>query len=529
MKELIKERIHRSDDIIENLIEGQCLDKNSFYYGAVIDHTTGYAEPSRGISIAGYFILKYCLPDSKFYNYDLFLERAIIAIKYSLKRLHADNTFDLTCTNPHDPTSIAFSVRIVAPALRLLKRHMEKKDDVKKIEIDVHNALVDFLTKSVDGMVGNGFHTPNHRWVVASALALDMNILGMPELMDEINKYLDEGIDCDECGEYAERSISIYNLTNNESLIILAHELNRPDLLEHVKRNLYMTTKYFEPDGTLFTLNSTRQDFGTKTYPFALFESYMVMAHLDNNSDFAYMAKHIFDMSSNNPYDISDQGYYSFAGRFVQHMEYTDHYSGNVEIKPFDFSHYDSFFPNSDIARIRDDDTSMTILAKNVMTMKYQYKFLSIHMMCMADGYVECEKIEKTDKGYRLVSHDKKTDITLDFEFKKDGAEIKVDAKSNQPYPCTIALMFDKEGWLSSDDYSLQTRMGNNIFIKNKKFKYSHSVKFYPYSLFIETDFEDEGFADLAISKVMPTDKNAFTVLLSAEAPFNKTIVIKKS
>ena len=68
-----------------------------------------------------------------------------------------------------------------------------------------------------------------------------------------------------------------------------------------------------------------------------------------------------------------------------------------------------------------------------------------------------------------------------------------------------------------------------NIFIKNKKFKYSHSVKFYPYSLFIETDFEDEGFADLAISKVMPTDKNAFTVLLSAEAPFNKTIVIKKS
>ena len=85
------------------------------------------------------------------------------------------------------------------------------------------------LTKASDGMVGNGFHTPNHRWVVASGLAMVMNILDMPELMSEINKYLDEGIDCDEYGEYAERSISIYNLTNNESFIILARELNRPN------------------------------------------------------------------------------------------------------------------------------------------------------------------------------------------------------------------------------------------------------------------------------------------------------------
>jgi hypothetical protein len=113
MIELIKERTRRSDDVIENLLEGQCMDPDSKYFGSVIDPETGYSEPSRGISIAGYFILRYCNPFSRFYNQELFLERSLIAIKYSLRRMHSDNTFDLTCTNPHDPTSIAFSVRIM--------------------------------------------------------------------------------------------------------------------------------------------------------------------------------------------------------------------------------------------------------------------------------------------------------------------------------------------------------------------------------------------------------------------------------
>lgn len=530
MIELIKERTKRSDDVIVNLLEGQCMDPDSVYYGSIVDPETGYSEPSRGVSIAGYFILRYCNPFSRFYGNELFLERAFIAMKYSLSRMHSDNTFDLTCTNPHDPTSIAFSVRIVAPALRLLKNHMQKKSP-SELEVKVYNIIIDFLTKSADGMVGNGFHTPNHRWVLASALALVMNILDMPELMDEINSYLVEGIDCDEYGEYAERSISIYNLTNNESLIILAHELNRPDFLEHVRRNLYMSTKYFEPDGTLYTLNSTRQDFGTKTYPFALFESYMVMAHIDKNPQFAYMAKVIYDMSSSNPYDINDQGYYSFAGRHVQHMEYTSLYSGDVAIEPFDYTHYDAFFPNSDIARMRDGENSMTVLAKNVMAIKYMHKFLSIHMMFLSEGFIEFDSIEKIPGipfGYRMHGKDTKTEVILECIFQPDGARISLETKADQLYPCAAVLMFDKEGILQGNGYSLKTKKGKNLRVKNSKFSYSQFVKFHPYFLNIEHDFVDDSFSGICVNKVMPTDKNAFTVFLTAEAPFKKTIFIKK-
>ena len=528
MKELIKERIRRSDDIIENQLNAQCTDPDSVYYGNVPDRTAGYNEPTRSILVAATYITRYCHPLSRFYKNRLLLQRALIGLKHGLKHMHPDNTMDLTATNPHDPTSVAFSVRTIVPAFRMLKNYMQKKSSHSALEVKVYNTIINYLTKSADGMVGKGFHTPNHRWVVASGLAMVMNILDMPELMSEINKYLDEGIDCDEYGEYAERSISIYNLTNNESLIILARELNRPEFLEHVRRNLYMSMKYIEPDGTLYTLNSSRQDVGTRIYPFTLFEGYMVMAHIDRNPQFAYMAKVIFDMCSNNPIDTGELGYYCFTAHIIRNMEYSEFFDGEVAILPFDYTHYDAFFPYSDIARMRDGDTSMTVLAKNVMPVKYMYRFLGIYMMFLSDKYMEFDRIEKTHAGYRLYGNDDKTEVILDCVFQPDKATISVEAKADQPYPCAAVLMFDKEGFLQGDGYSLRARTGKNLHVKNGKFTYLPSVRYIPNSLTVESDFTGDEYSKICMNKVLPTDKNSFTVFLTAEAPFRKTITIKK-
>ena len=86
------------------------------------------------------------------------------------------------------------------------------------------------------------------------------NITGEGFFRDAANTYLREGIDCDENGEFTERSSGIYNATNDHALIILSQETGRVDFLEYVKRNLDMMFTYIEPDGTVFTANSTRQD-----------------------------------------------------------------------------------------------------------------------------------------------------------------------------------------------------------------------------------------------------------------------------
>ena len=49
-------------------------------------------------------------------------------------------------------------------------------------------------------------------------------------------------------------------------LIVMAEYLDMPELLEHVRRNLNMIEAYFEPDMSVFTGNSTRQDNGTDVY-----------------------------------------------------------------------------------------------------------------------------------------------------------------------------------------------------------------------------------------------------------------------
>lgn len=136
-----------------------------------------------------------------------------------------------------------------------------------------------------------GFHTPNHRWVMASALAMVWAATGDPALLEEAQLYLREGIDMNPDGDYTEQSVSVYDSIVNESLISLAQLLGREDLLDYVRRNLRKLFCYIEPDGTVNTLNSRRQDYGVKAYPTGHYWSCLFLAHHDRDPDFAGMAE----------------------------------------------------------------------------------------------------------------------------------------------------------------------------------------------------------------------------------------------
>lgn len=92
-------------------------------------------------------------------------------------------------------------------------------------------------------------------------------------------------------GDYTEQSVSVYDSIVNESLISLAQLLGREDLLDYVRRNLRKLFCYIEPDGTVNTLNSRRQDYGVKAYPTGHYWSCLFLAHHDRDPDFAGMAE----------------------------------------------------------------------------------------------------------------------------------------------------------------------------------------------------------------------------------------------
>ena len=88
-----------------------------------------------------------------------------------------------------------------------------------------------------------------------------------PECRTAAEAILKEGNDCNEDGEYAERSAGNYNRINNDAMIMLAVATGDESYYAPVLRNLEMMLTYIDPDDSIFTNNSTRWDMGKKDLP----------------------------------------------------------------------------------------------------------------------------------------------------------------------------------------------------------------------------------------------------------------------
>ena len=192
------------------------------------------------------------------------LTRAKMAMEHLLFNMHEDGTIDLLETNYHDSTANAFCTHLLGYTHRLIRtfsRHTPLENEIQAL-------LLRFLQNSARAMINGGFHTPNHRWVMAAALALCYQELGDDACRAMMQQYLDEGIDNDAEGEYTEHSVGIYDIVCDLSLLMISREMDMPELIAPVMRNLEKLPYYIEPDGSIATLNSRRQDFGKKLYAF---------------------------------------------------------------------------------------------------------------------------------------------------------------------------------------------------------------------------------------------------------------------
>ena len=132
-----------------------------------------------------------------------------------------------------------------------------------------------------EGLKIGGFHTPNHRWAIASVLLECWKLFGNEEWKQQAYQYLNEGIDCNEDGEFAERSAGNYNRINNDAMISIADSTGDDIYLDYAVRNLWMMMTYIEPDGSIFTANSTRQDRGKTVYPKDYYIEYLELGNAE--------------------------------------------------------------------------------------------------------------------------------------------------------------------------------------------------------------------------------------------------------
>lgn len=225
----------------------------------------------------------YCHPkSSNFRSLNL-----LAALQQTLAKLmelqYPNGTLD-SGGNRKSPPDTAFLLESLCTAANILKRH----DSFEELS-EVNSALDTFLLNAGEGLKTGGIHTPNHRWVVSSVLAQLYALFNDKKYLERVDEWLAEGIYINQDGQFPERSRN-YSVVENTAFIHLGEILNRPELFDHVRKNLDSTFYYMEQNGDLLTLDSRRQD---KYAPITItryYRLYRYMAIRDDNHFYAAIA-----------------------------------------------------------------------------------------------------------------------------------------------------------------------------------------------------------------------------------------------
>ena len=223
--------------------------------------------------------------DSCFYKSKELYQAVDLALDFIARTQREDGSFDYPSCNFKSAADTSFCFKRLIAAYRLLVKYGNPADRVLK------EKYLTIMHKALDAIREGGFHTPNHRWGIAAALLQGSNLFAAEKefaagLKNRAEQYLAEGIDGDEDGEYAERSTGNYNAVVNNAMMAMYQETGDEAFLGYVDRNLSMMLTYMDPDDTIFTQNSTRQDQGKLEYADKYFYQYLYMCSREKNPAF---------------------------------------------------------------------------------------------------------------------------------------------------------------------------------------------------------------------------------------------------
>ncbi len=481
-------------------------------YGGLFAPDSGLASASHGgtlrfIMVCGLLAHLHVtqpgvLPDNA-PDADTLLQRMDIACDFALKAQRPSGLTDLLSTNFDSSPDTGFNVELMCALTDVARGTPSLAANLAKVET--------FIRRAVEGMKTGGFHTPNHRWVITSALTQAARLFPDLDVSETVNAYLREGFDADEEGAYIERSVGIYDTVSNRALLFIAEnwpdDETRQSALDAVTRNLEFDLHLLHPDGSAETGLSRRQDYGTRAVPLALIMPLMVCGKITGNDRFIKAAQwlwaraHASNALSSTAHGgerVVDAHWHTYAL-----LKYGTLPQTQAEIP----ANYVRYYPRNQIWRVRDSDISASVFGSvtRLMTLVYGQVTLSsvkINHAYFGVGKFIAETMAADDSSVTLhssgVQHPHKpgyelplgrpvdpdqwddtfaerdyrplppAESTLTVTVVDGGFDFHFQSlKALDGVPVQIALDFPAGGVWETDDTALVTAPGLTIFLKS--------------------------------------------------------------
>lgn len=374
-------KVDALDRAVDANINRQIVDKAHKYYGSAASDDGLYYGATPAQLIDG-FLTAIVLPQSRHFKSTVVAERMEIASQAFGRLQTKDGNWNLPTTNFNSPPDTGFILQGMAVTLMNARQYGFP---------DLERWLLPAVERAGDALVRGGIHTPNHRWVVSSALAGLFKLYGAPKYSRRAEQWLAEGIDQDADGQYTERSTIGYNGINNRALMLIAEWLNRPGYLEPVRKNLDASLYLLHADGEVVTEISRRQDLNQRGTLFNHWPPLAYLAWKDRNGRYANLARQFEPV----------YGAVSYLLRWPQFL------TGLPASEPLP-DNYEKQFPVIGLARIRRGPKSLSILRERDRFLTYRHGGAIVNAVRFASaffgrGQFSAATLAKTDSGYVLT------------------------------------------------------------------------------------------------------------------------------
>lgn len=357
--------------------------------------------------------------DSCFYKNEQLYAAVNLALDFIERTQREDGSFDYPSCNFKSAADTSFCFKRLIAAYRLLVKYGDSSDEAITV---LKEKYLTIMHKALDAIREGGFHTPNHRWGIAAALLQGSNLFAEEDgfaagLKARADQYLAEGIDGDEDGEYAERSTGNYNAVINNAMMAMYQETGDEAFLGYVERNLSMMLTYMDPDDTIFTQNSTRQDQGKLEYADKYFYQYLYMCSREHCPAFDGAAHKIIK-------DNMERG--DLAPDCLHIVMNHDEMMG-YHFKEYGFlEEYRKFFRHAGVLRVRKPSYTYTVLNGKSAFLYFKSQGT---MLCVKIGESCCDirnfipqTIEELPDGCRLEA-EAESWYYLPFKEKQDTSD----------------------------------------------------------------------------------------------------------